>query len=79
MTWIPPWLELLEDQHLVRGEALIVHLGAPYNIYGELMKVNVRLGSATYFTTYETDANALYVHAQESLSYVGVYPITVTA
>ena len=85
VTWIPPWMEMLEDREVTLGESLIYPFGDPVNIYGESMAVEIKLGGVTNdsFLEYLVEENTLIVHSEDqdfiAVGQVGTYRIRVSA
>lgn len=76
----PEFMVVLADQKVRVGDSLSFSPGANTNTYGYQMQVDVKLGVASRFVTYDSQLNTFRV--QGSLlkkDDVGVYPIEVTA
>ena len=70
----------MNDQYVQVGYPLIYQLGLPSNIYGYYMEVEMFLGDAFRFATFDENLNLFKVHADLTVREdIGVYPIQVKA
>ena len=77
---LPEWMLLLDHQEINLFESRTIKLGEPENTFGQLTQVEVDLGGAATFVTYDLNGNKLLVQGEKmTVKDVGTWQIFIIA